>query len=236
MKGDAPRTRKARVDCCTAKASGGKRQEKRMLIHHNEQNFYDYENWKYATLTENSCANETRFYEVAFEAEARSGLTTLEVWHYTTKAEAEECYKEINLKSLFLGAPLEFKQNVTIYKRIIFFDLKKDEEQLLKSEEFGRGWQEMDCYLVEKENGKTETLFFETIDGNITKYVYNGVYADEDWPLEDQYELATEDDFLSLSDGVTVTPEEKAALLALYPLSALNIIDHEKFVRKGYKK
>lgn len=202
-----------------------------MLIHHNEQNYYDYENWEAATLTENSCANETRFYEVAITGEVRSDITTLEVWHYTTKAEAEECYKEINLKSLFLGSPLEFKQNVTIHKYITFFDLKKDEERPLKREEFGKGWQEMDCYLVENANGKTETLFFETIDGNTTKYVYNGVYADEDWPLEEQYELATEDDFLSLSDGVTVTPEQKAALLA-----ALNIIDHEKFVRKGYRK
>lgn len=197
------------------------------MIYHNEQNFYDYENWEAATLTENSCANETRFYEVSFEGEVRLGFTTLEVWHYTTKAEAEECYKEINLKSLFLGAPLEFKQNVTIHKYITFFNFDKGEEQLLKEEEFGRGWQEMDCYLVEKENGKTETLFFETIDGNTTKYVYNGVYSDEDWSLEEQYELATEYDFRALSDGVTVTPEQKKAVIA-----TMEIRDHDTFRRK----
>ena len=38
-----------------------------MLIHHNEQNFYDYANWEATSLTENSCANETRYYEVAIK-------------------------------------------------------------------------------------------------------------------------------------------------------------------------
>ena len=198
-----------------------------MLIYHNEQNFYDYENWAATSLTENSCAKETRFYEVAINGEVQSSVTTLEVWHYTTKAEAESGYKEINLESLFLGAPLEFKQNVTINKNITFFDLKKGEEQLLTEEEFGAGWQEMDCYLVEDENGKTETLFFETVNGKTKMYIYSGVYADEDWSLEEQYKLATEDDFLSLSGGLIVTPKQKEELLAI-----LNIKDHEKFRRK----
>jgi len=149
------------------------------------------------------------------------------VWHYTTKAEAEECYKEINLKSLFLGAPLAFKQNVTIYKNITFFDLDKDEERLLKEEEFGTGWQEMDCYLVIDENCKTKTLFFETVGGNTTIYVYDGVYANEDWSLEVQHKLATEYDFRALSDGVTVTPEEKKAVIA-----TMEIRDHDTFRRK----
>ena len=198
-----------------------------MLIHHNEQNFYDYENWEATSLTENSCANETRYYEVAIQGEVQSSVTTLEVWHYTTKAEAEACYKEINLESLFLGAPLAFKQNVTIYKDITFFDLDKDEEQLLDVEEFGRGWQEMDCYLFENEDGKTETLFFETVNGETTMYIYVGVYADEDWSLEEQYKLATEEDFRALSDGVTVTLEQKKAVI-----TTMEIRDHDTFRRK----
>ena len=199
-----------------------------MLVHHNEQNFYDYENWEADTsLTENSCANETRYYEVAIKGYAQLSITTLEVWHYTTKAEAEACYKEINLESLFLGAPLAFKQNVTIYKDITFFDYEKVEEQRLTEEEFGAGWQEMDCYLVEDENGKTKTLFFETVNGETTMYLYDGIYADEDWSLEVQYKLATEYDFRALSDGVTVTLEQKKAVIA-----TMEIRDHDTFRRK----
>lgn len=135
--------------------------------------------------------------------------------------------KEINLEGLFLNGLLEFKQNVTIYKQITFFNLKKGEEQLLTVEAFGTGWQEMDCYLVEDDDGKTETLFFETVDGETKMYVYSGFYSDEDWSLEEQYQLATQDDFRALSGGVNATPEQKEALLA-----TLKIIDHEKFRRK----
>ena len=199
-----------------------------MLIHHNEQNCYDYENWEICSLTENSCARETRFYEVALLGFKRSDGTALEVWHYTTKAEAVACYKEINLESLFLGAPLEFKQNVTIYKNITFFDLKKDEEEELVYAKFGDEWKMLDCYLVEDDDGKTKTLFFETVGSEEKMYIYDGVYADEDWSLEEQYKLATEDDCRALSEGKIVTSEQKKALLEKF-----NILDDEKFRRKG---
>lgn len=199
-----------------------------MLVYHNEQHTYDYENWEICSLTENSCADETRFYEVSLNGQTRwNGSTTLEVWQFTTKAEAEACYKEINLKSVFLNGSLEFMQNVTLYKTITFFNLKKGEEEMLVQAEFGDEWKMLDCYLVE-DDGKTKTLFFETVGEEEKMYVYDGVYADENWSLEEQYKLATEDDCLALSGGVNTTPEQKEALLA-----ALNIIDHEKFRRQG---
>lgn len=66
-----------------------------------------------------------------------------------------------------------------------------------------------------------------TVDGNTTMYLYDGFYSDEDWSLEEQYQLATQDDFLALSDGVTVTTEQKKAVIA-----TMEIRDHDTFRRK----
>lgn len=85
----------------------------------------------------------------------------------------------------------------------------------------------MDCYLVEEASGETKTLFFETVNGETTMYVYDGDYAVEVWSLEEQYELATEYDFRVLSGGVTVTPEQKKAVIA-----TMEIRDHDTFRRK----